>query len=123
MKKYAYFIENTVQKNYTHNSPLFRFINQAKIHEDNVFVEEYGSQEELQALLKIVASGDEIAVRSIQDVGRSLQGILEFLRYCIETDIKIVSVMEPYFYEMDYYVDFIHDAIKIDINLKKEARV
>lgn len=122
MKRYAYFIENTIQKTYIDNAPLFRFINQVKMHEDDVFVEQYGSQEELNALLKMVVTGDEIVVRSVQDVAKNLQGVFEFLRYCIELDVKIVSIMEPYLYAMEYYTDFIQDAIKIDINLKREAR-
>ena len=101
---------------------MFRFINQVNIHEDNIFVEQYESQEELNKLLSIIVMGDEIAIRSIQDVGKNLQEIFEFLRYCAEIEVKVVSVMEPYLYGMEYYVDFIQDLIKIDRSLKKEAR-
>jgi len=86
---YVYFIENTGSE-FKDNSGLFRYIQQQKIPEENLYIDTSDNKNELDALLEKIETGDTIVLRTVTDLAEKRNELLQLLKDLQDFGILIV---------------------------------
>lgn len=119
---YAYFIENTMHPTPVDNSVLFRYIREASISEDFIFIDTYGNRSEIRKLFKHLKATDIIICRSIRDLGDNISQILRALVWLSERHIDLISIEERYF-KLSSSKSLIVDLVHFDAELSELSQV
>lgn len=97
MADLAYLIENTNSEEYRDNSKVFELISDLELDVDkSVFIDSGDGREEFEALVKIIAPGDRLIIRSVVELACSTKALLNSLETLQSVDIRLCSVNEPF---------------------------
>jgi DNA invertase Pin-like site-specific DNA recombinase len=110
---YAYVKEQAYGEEKNKNQPLFMQIQIQGVAEDNVYVDDT-DRTELIALLSTLSDGDQLIIRSVEDIADSYNELLAIFEQLSNKEIDLYSCKEPFFCGEDYYRD-----LKIIIGLNE----
>lgn len=119
---YAYFIDNTNNKNPVDNTKLFKYLQIIALSDDCIIAEQAGERVEIQKLFNSLKKEDVIIVRSLCDLGDKIHQVLRVLEVLADKEVDLISICEDYFAINDYS-RFIKDLFAFDCELKKKARL
>lgn len=100
---YAYVKGNADSVKLTDNSMTFKLAQDVGISEEETYIDEAGSKEELLKLLDVIKESDHIIIRSVVDLSdepKELLGILETMQ---NKQVILCSTLEPYLNGTGYY--------------------
>lgn len=119
---YAYFIDNTNNKNSVDNTKLFKYLQIIALSDDCIIAEQVGERVEIQKLFDRFEKEDVLIVRSLCDLGNKIHQVLKALEVLADKEVDLISICEDYFAISDYS-KFIKDLFALDCELKKRARL
>lgn len=116
---YAYFIENTTNPVYIDNSPLFKYLYNLKLEEDNIYIDTLDKKDEIKRLVNKLKPTDTLIVRSIRDTANNTTQLIRVLEWLGQKSIKLISILEPYY----NYTELVEDIAIIDKYYSEKNRI
>ena len=119
---YAYFIDNTNNKNPVDNTKLFKYLQIIALPDDCIIAEQVGERAEIQKLFDSFQKEDVLICRSIMDLGDNITQVLRVLQWLLDNQVDLISICEDYYNSTDF-IKLINDLYTFDCQLREKARV
>lgn len=98
MALWAYFLENKVKIYTVNNRPLFELVQECKLTEDSIYIDDVtGGRDGLQELFGVVQTGDVVMVRSLIDLADDGAELVGVLRMFERIGVEVVAVSETWY--------------------------
>lgn len=120
---YAYVLENKCKLYEVDNSPLFKLIQECKLPESNVYIDDMGNdcRPEFELLKSVAVSGDTVMVRSLLDIADAPDDLINLLKFFGDNSIELASTSEPY-YEYGKHFNIIADTVSLCADFTEKKR-
>lgn len=122
MKVLAYILENT-NKIYTiNNQPIFLYINECKLDDDNIYIDTVGGpRTERKKLSALVEKGDTVMVRSLVDLADTGEELVNLLREFQNKGVEVASLSQEW-YDGARNLEMVEDIVSITTEYSEKKR-
>ena len=119
---FAYVLENADGVEYRSNKPLFEVINEFKVKDDQIYIDNNYNKPELKRMIQVIKPEDTLLIRSVEDVADNMNDLLIILKKLSGKKITLYSCSEPFLCGDDY-LEYINGYIKLHsyYNRKKKT--
>ncbi len=103
---WGYIVENNTEEVHD-NQALFKLIAEMEVADDNLYFDMLGNEKtELQLLLDSISNEDVLIIRSVEDLGNSIEEVKDVFNVLQDMGISLCSCQEPYFSGNHYLKTF-----------------
>ena len=118
----AYVLENTDGVEYRNNKPLFEVINEFKVKDDQIYIDNNYNKPELKRMVQVIKPEDTLLIRSVEDMADTMNDLLIILKKLSGKKITLYSCSEPFLCG-DEYLEYINGYIKIITEKRKQMDI
>ena len=86
----AYVLENTDGVEYRSNKPLFEVINEFKVKDDQIYIDNNYNKPELKRMIQVIKPEDTLLIRSVEDMADTMNDLLLILKKTFRKESYIV---------------------------------
>ena len=109
---FAYVLENTDGVEYRNNKPLFEEINEFKVKDDQIYIDNNYNKPELKRMIQEIKPEDTLLIRSVEDMADTMNDLLLILKKLSGKKVTLYSCSEPFLCGDDY-LEYINGYIKL----------
>lgn len=121
-KVFAYFLNNSNTIYKVKNQPLFLYIEEHMIQDDDIYEDDMGTERKgLEKLFRSVETGDTIIVRSLVDLADTGKDLVNTLHKFQDKRVDVVSLSQEW-YDGAHNLELVEDVVSIITEFSEKKR-